>query len=150
MSMYALRIVGNIEDAEDAVQETFTKAWHTFESSNEIVNARAYLYRVLRNECIDHVRRSPNFESVDTIADISEEIIDTSVRDAAVWRAIDALPKQCRTIFLMSKRDGMTNAQIASELGLSEKTVKNQMTKAFSRLRKALAGNKKVFFLPFL
>ena len=50
----------------------------------------------------------------------------------------------------MSKRDGMSNAGIADELGISVKTVENQMTKAFSRLREALAPERKVFFLPFL
>ena len=87
------------------------------------------------------------FESV---ADISDEDIDTSERDAVLWTAIDALPERCRDIFLMSKRDGMSNAGIAAELGISVKTVENQMTKAFSRLREALAPERKVFFLPFL
>lgn len=50
----------------------------------------------------------------------------------------------------MSKRDGYSNEEIADELGISIKTVKNQMTKAFSRLREALNSGHKPFFLPFL
>ena len=50
----------------------------------------------------------------------------------------------------MSKRDGMTNAEIAEDLGISVKTVKNQMTKAFDRLRKDLTNGYRPFFLPFL
>lgn len=50
----------------------------------------------------------------------------------------------------MSKRDGLTNEEIAEEMGISIKTVKNQMTKAYGRLREALSDNHKPFFLPFL
>jgi RNA polymerase sigma-70 factor (ECF subfamily) len=50
----------------------------------------------------------------------------------------------------MSKQDGLSNEEIAEELNISIKTVKNQMTKAFSRLRDALDPKRKPFFLPFL
>ena len=50
----------------------------------------------------------------------------------------------------MSKRDGYSSEEIADELGISIKTVKNQMTKAFSRMREALSDGHKPFFLPFL
>lgn len=52
----------------------------------------------------------------------------------------------------MSKRDGYSNSEIAEELGISVKTVENQMTKAYRQLRDALAPvvGRKVFFLPFL
>lgn len=86
----------------------------------------------------------------DSIPDVSEEEIDTSIRDAKIWKAIEELPEKCKEIFLMSKRDGYSNEEIADELGISIKTVKNQMTKAFSRLREALSTGHKPFFLPFL
>ena len=64
---------------------------------------------------------------------------------------VDGLPSRCREVFLMSKRDGLSNVEIAAELGISVKTVENQMTKAFARLRSALtASGGKAFFLPFL
>ena len=85
-----------------------------------------------------------------SISEICEEVIDTSFRDARIWKAIDELPEKCREIFLMSKRDGLTNAEIAEEMNISIKTVKNQMTKAFARLRESLSTGHKPFFLPFL
>ena len=88
--------------------------------------------------------------NIDDVPEVEDEVIDTSIRDARIWRAIDELPKKCREIFLMSKRDGLSNSEIAEELNLSVKTVKNQITKAFSRLRDALPDDHKPFFLPFL
>ena len=82
---------------------------------------------------------------------MSDEEIDTSERDAALWRAIEALPERCRRIFLLSKRDGLSHAEIADEMGISIKTVENQLTKAYSRLRGELKGfGMPVVFLPFL
>lgn len=68
----------------------------------------------------------------------TEEDIDTSERDARLWKALDELPPRCRTVFLMSKRDSMSNREIAEELSISIKTVENQITKAYSRLRESL------------
>lgn len=96
---------------------------------------------------------------------VSEEDVDTSERDAMLWRRIDALPDRCREVFLMSKRDGLTHKEISEELGISIKTVENQITKAFKSLR--LAPNSShstqssnpsslplyltpIFFLPYL
>ncbi len=150
LGMYALRIVDNTSDAEDIVEETFMKAWQAISSGTEIGHFKSYMYRCVRNECVSFLRGKKEMEPIDSIPEISEEVMDTSFRDARIWKAIDELPEKCREIFLMSKRDGLSNAEIAEELNISVKTVKNQMTKAFARLRESLSTGHKPFFLPFL
>lgn len=150
LGMYALRIIDDEDNAEDIVEEAFLKAWQTISSGTIVENFNSYIYRSIRNECVNFLRRKNNFEDIDAIPEISEEAIDTSIRDARIWKAIDGLPEKCREIFLMSKRDGFSNQEIADELGISIKTVKNQMTKALSRLREALSQGHRPFFLPFL
>lgn len=150
LGMYALRIVEDAEVAEDMVQEAFMKAWMAVESNNRIDSFRSYMYQIVRNECISHLRRQREMISLDNVPDVDDETVDTSMRDARIWQAIDKLPERCREVFLLSKRDGLSNEEIADELGISIKTVKNQMTKAFARLREALSTNHKPFFLPFL
>ncbi len=108
------------------------------------------MYRIVRNEALDFMRRNRPTVGLDEVPEADEPAIDTSERDARIWRAVDALPERCREVFLMSKRDGLSNSEIAEELGLSEKTVRNQMTKAYSRLREVLSDGHKPFFLPFL
>lgn len=150
LGMFALRIVDNVADAEDIVEDAFMKTWHAISVGTEIENFNSYIYRSVRNECVSFLRRKRELEDIDSIPEICEEIIDTSFRDARIWKAIDELPEKCREIFLMSKRDGFSNAEIAEELGISIKTVKNHMTKAFARLRESLSTGHKPFFLPFL
>jgi len=62
-----------------------------------------------------------------------------------IREAIDALPMERRRVFVMSRYDGMTYQQIAEKLGISVKTVENQMGKALKFLREELAE-----YLPFL
>lgn len=150
LGMYAMRIVDDADDAEDLVEECFLKAWRAIDEGAEVDNFKAYLYRLVRNECVSFLRKKTDNVGIDMIPDVSDETIDTSERDARIWNAIDDLPEKCREIFLMSKRDGMSNEEIAEEMDISIKTVKNQMTKAFSRLRDALSYGHKPFFLPFL
>lgn len=150
LGMYALRIVDDAEVAEDLEQDAFMQAWIYIENGGEIGNFSSFMYRTVRNVCLKYLRNKHETLDESFIPDVSEEEIDTSFRDARIWKAIDGLPEKCREVFLMSKRDGLTNEEIAEELGISIKTVKNQMTKAFSRLREALSDGRKPFFLPFL
>ena len=150
LGMYALKIVEDAQEAEDIVEDAFMKVWQRIEKGDSIENFRAYMYRSVRNECISFLRNKKEFVEFENIPEIDDETIDTSERDAKIWKAIEELPEKCREIFLLSKRDGLSNEEIAIEMGISIKTVKNQMTKAFSRLREALSSGHKPFFLPFL
>ena len=150
LGMYALRIVDDADVSEDLVQDAFMKAWLYLENGGEIDSFSSFMYRSVRNACLSYLRDRREMLDESNIPEAGEEEIDTSFRDARIWKAIDALPDKCREVFLMSKRDGLSNEEIAEELGISIKTVKNQMTKAYSRLREALSSGHKPFFLPFL
>lgn len=155
--MYALRMVGDTDVSEDLVQDAFLKVWVYMEDGGDVRNLTAFMYRAVRNACVSYLRGLHDTVSPDDIpemadedSDVGRDEIDTSFRDARIWQAIDALPERCRQVFLLSKRDGLSNEEIAGELGISIKTVKNQMTKAFARLRDALDTRHRPFFLPFL
>ncbi|MDE5930716.1 MAG: RNA polymerase sigma-70 factor [Muribaculaceae bacterium] len=150
LGMYALRMVEEVAVSQDLVQDAFVKAWELVSGGAEIDNFKAWMYRSVHNLCVDYLRRRRQYENIDSLQDFSDERVDTSERDARVWKAIGNLPERCREIFLMSKRDGLSNEEIAEEMNLSVKTVKNQMTKAFARLREELADGHRPFFLPFL
>ena len=150
LGMFALRMVEDADVAEDLVANTFANVWQKMVEGLEIGNFKAYLYQSVRNECLVFLRNKKETVGLENILEIDDETIDTSERDAKIWKAIDQLPEKCRQVFLLSKRDGLSNEEIAQEMGISIKTVKNQMTKAFSRLRESLSSNHKPFFLPFL
>lgn len=151
LGMFALRILEDLPEAEDIVQDIFLRVWGQLEDGKEIVNLRQYLYRAVRNEAVRRKEKLNDEIPIEEMEDISQEEIDTSERDARLWAEIDKLPDKCREVFLLSKRDGLSNKEIAETMDISVKTVENQITKAFKRLRSAFTDHgTPVFFLPFL
>ncbi len=151
LGMYVLKLVGDVDEAEDIVQEVFGTL---IDRSSDIALAtvKPYLYRSVHNRALNWLRNNRGETSIEGIEEVTDEDIDTSERDARLWVEIGRLPQRCREIFLMAKRDGLSYGDIAEELGISVKTVENQITKALARLRDTLnsRGGRKVFFLPFL
>ena len=71
-----------------------------------------------------------------TIEDKNEQDFDRMIN--LVNKAIEKLPKKCKEIFILSKRDGLTNQEISEILNISIKTVESQITIAFKQLRKQI------------
>lgn len=147
LCLYALHYMGNIEAAEDIVQECYMKLWERLEESSHIDNRRAYLYMTVRNRCLDALKKkgipTELLKPYDTYGIIDDD--DAQVRaqtEAKLWTAIDSLPPKCREVFILSKRDGMKYEEIAEELGLSVNTVRNQISKALKLLKD---GTVKIF-----
>lgn len=140
LCLFALRFIERVEDAEDVVQQAFADVWDKNREDVKIANIRSYLYQAVRNRSLTLAAQSPetrsDTECLAEMEDLSEEEqVYQSERDARLWAAIDALPPERRKIFLLSKRDGLKYQEIAEELGLSIKTIENQMSKALKTLR---------------
>ena len=155
----ALHYLKDKDLIEDLVQEAFTAYWMKQAASDGIDSPRAYLYTAVRNRCIDAIRRQRQDVSLDSleneilpveddVAISDDEAVDNSVKEARIWSAIDRLPAKRRRIFLMSRRDGMKYSEIAQSLGLSENTVRNQISKALEAIRQGV--KKVILFLMSL
>ena len=151
MCLYALHYLGDSDMAEDVVQECFATLWEKLEAGLAVANRRAYLYMTVRNRCLDQLRRkgmqTEALKPYDTYGIIDDDDAqERSQIEARLWTAIDSLPEKCREVFLMSKRDGLKYEEIATELGISENTVRNQISKALKVLKD---GAIKIFMFFF-
>ncbi|MBP3827937.1 MAG: RNA polymerase sigma-70 factor [Prevotella sp.] len=140
LCMYALHYLQDIAQVEDMVQDAFVTMIEQEQNGKEINNHKAYLYTTVRNNCLDMIRREQQSVTMimpqDADGAISdEEAAERSFHEAELWTAIDSLPERCRIIFLMAKRDGKRYREIATELGITEKTVEHQVSKALKILR---------------
>ena len=150
LCVYALHYLKDKDLIEDLVQEAFTAYWMKQAASDGIDSPRAYLYTAVRN------RQDVSLDSLenerlpveDDVAISDDEAVDNSVKEARIWSAIDRLPAKRRRIFLMSRRDGMKYSEIAQSLGLSENTVRNQISKALEAIRQGV--KKVILFLMSL
>lgn len=136
---------------EDIVQEVFISLWEKRKSLAEIQSFKSYLFRAVRNKCIDNLRKEMRFsifslenEGVQELSyyDYSLEAMESDELKNHIEESIKNLPKSCRNIFVLSREAKLTYAEIADEIGVSRKTVENQIGIALKKIRKHLIDNK--------
>lgn len=151
LCLYALHYLGDVETAEDVVQECFMKLWEKLEEGTAVNNRRAYLYMTVRNRCLDLLKKkglpTESLKPYDTYGIIDDDDAqDRAQTEARLWTAIDSLPPKCRQVFILNKRDGLKYEEIADELGLSVNTVRNQISKALKMLKDGVVKIYMFFF----
>lgn len=143
---YAFSVLKDVAAAEEAVQDVFVKIW---EKRNELVitvSVKAYLYRAVHNNCLNRMDKKKTEVRMDDVplkvvhhaaapvADVQSRELEKAIADA-----LQQLPEQCRKVFELSRFGDMKYKEIAAALGISIKTVENQMGKALRIMREQLA-----------
>lgn len=154
---YAYTILKDEATAEEMVQNVFFNLWDRRERMNIEGSLKAYLYRAVHNESLnflkhqkvrasyrDHYTRQAVREAESSSGKIGTEELSTHIK-----KALDELPPQCGAVFRLSRFGGLKYREIAGELGISVKTVENQMGKALRILRTKLAEFLPVWILLF-
>jgi RNA polymerase sigma-70 factor (ECF subfamily) len=150
---YALTIVKNEMVAEEMVQNVFFKIWEKKAGLNLQSPALAYLYKSVYHESLNYLKhqkvkvayQSHTAYQLKNQTDQASKKVLLSELEQQINKALSELPEQCRTIFQMSRFEELKYQEIADQLGLSIKTVENQMGKALKLMRSKL-----VEYLPFL
>ena len=153
MYSYACVILKDEAEAEEIVQDVFVKLWEKRGGLQIETSLKAYLYRMVYNDCMNQVKHRNvvlKFQKEKTYAmknerDNAEHRMAASQLNEKLSHALRELPEQCRTIFQLSRFEDLKYREIAVQLGISEKTVENQMGKALKILRMKL-----VDFLPLI
>ncbi|MGE0792006.1 MAG: RNA polymerase sigma factor [Sandaracinaceae bacterium] len=149
----AVQMLGDGGDADDAVQETFLRAWRAIARFDGRSQLSTWLYRVCVNVCLNHIRKRKRHDAADIDspkvpepkADPTQGSTDPrhalEVRqlEAQVSVALEGLSESLRTTVIMVLVEGMPQKEVASVLGCSEGTIAWRIHEARRRLRLALA-----------
>lgn len=145
--------------AEEIVQDIFVYIWGNKENLKISTSVKAYLFSASKLKSLNHLRDSKNQKRIiDHLGKINAENTtepSDSFADVDEFRrildvAIEQLPDKCKEIFLLAKKEELSNKEIAEQLGISLKTVENQMTIALKKLREYLSPYRGKIFLFFL
>lgn len=136
---------------EDLAQEVFLRFWEKRHQLEITSSLEGYLRRMAVNEALAHLRKKKYFE--EEITDSTpmetdpggENHLLQSELEANIRLAINTLPPKCKTVFQLSRFEEMTYQEIADQMGISIKTVENQMGKALKVLREKLSDYLHVF-----
>lgn len=136
---------GDVQQAEDIVQETFLKVWEKRDTVC-IDTVRAYLYTIANHIFINNyqqkkvvlkfINKTKDNKSVES----PEFEMEMKEFDAKLQRALSELSDKNREVFLMNRIDDFTYNDIAENLGISVKAVEKRMSKALEHLRKYITG----------
>lgn len=162
---FAYRYVHDIHAVEDIVQDVFCKF---IERQGEIRHKEAiriFLYQCTRNKALDYLKKINNHEEFmnnygekkkldcyidNLVINRGEEKYDYDILLNTTWRIISSLPQKTKEIFILSRKENMSNKEIANQLNITVKAVEKHITKALSILRQELHNNKLISFLFFM
>ena len=122
MKSIAYNHLGNISDAEDAVQETFLKIHRAASTFTGEASFSTWMVRILINTCYDALRkrqRHPEDQEDETSFQRSAATVDDNKR-IALRKLLDSLPEQRRRVFALFEIEGLSHAEIGSILGITE------------------------------
>ena len=151
---FALRLTADPNDAEDLVQDTVVKAYRFFSSFEKGTNAKAWLYRILKNSYINSYRKKskePNQVDYDEVStyyeSVRDERMDTTDLEEMMFRdmlgddvnkALKALPEDFRTVVMLCDMDGFTYEEIANMLDVPIGTIRSRLHRGRNLLRAQL------------
>ena len=142
----ANKILNNRQVAEDVVQEVFLKLWEIRHKLRISSSLRSYLTRAVLNTSLNYLKKNKRIVQIDDIAqnnaaqnsDNTESRVAYNEIDKKLNQIISTLPPKCQLVFTLSRFEGMSNQEIADHMGITKKTVENQLNKALSKLREHL------------
>jgi len=144
---YASQLLPDSDEAEEEVQAMFLAVWEKREGLYISVSLKSYLYRAVHNRCLNRLKhasvRDGHREHTRYLGEATvESPVQILIGDELASRlqvAIQKLPEQCRLAFTLSRFDELKYGEIAAQLGISIKTVENQIGKALRILRTELS-----------
>jgi RNA polymerase sigma-70 factor (family 1) len=144
--------------AQDLTQNVFLSVWEHRSSIDISKSFSAYIYTIAQNLVYRQTEKmllayryeeyAQKFHSVEDTS--AEETVDYQFLEKLIGELIEQLPPSRREIFLLSRRNGLSNKEIASKLSISEKTVETQISRSLQFLRKHLNPHVAFSALPFL
>jgi RNA polymerase sigma-70 factor, ECF subfamily len=152
---YAHRFTKNKSISEEIVQQSFFKLWEKKESIQIEGSFVGYLYRIVRNNCLNHIKHQQiinrfnerylqSLNETEELINISQEnglsIYIASELENKITKAIENLPDHCRKIFKMSRYEGLKHQEIAEQQGITINTVQKQISIALGKLKTELSA----------
>jgi RNA polymerase sigma-70 factor (family 1) len=144
---FSITITKSKESSEEVVSDVFFKLWVNRSTLTTIENFHLYIYVVAKNLSINRAlkeKKDQSFSLDETIVDAKtihtdpEQLMITSEMHKRIRAAIETLPPKCQLIFKLIREDGLKYKEVAELLGLSLKTVENQMTIALKKISESI------------
>jgi RNA polymerase sigma-70 factor (family 1) len=144
--LFSKKYLRNDAEAEELIQQVFLKIWEKRESINPGLSFKAFIFKIVLNDIYNHIRKKRYenitsniyLESVPNYTESTQELIFYRNLKEKLDKLIKNLPPKRREIFMLSRKRGLSNNDIADALDLSVRTVENQLHRALNYLKENL------------
>jgi RNA polymerase sigma-70 factor (ECF subfamily) len=140
----AINLTRDVDSAKEIVQEVFYQFWKNHDAVKDGIAIRNYLKRAVINRSINYHKYNARFTGDEVLQHAPSAFINSDTQIEAnelqteIQRAMDKLPEKARVIFVLKRHEGLSLNEIADQLGISPKTVENQITRALKILKDEL------------
>lgn len=140
---FAFTFIHDTDESEEIVQRMFVRLWEKRKNLKIPENPKAFLFKSVYYESmkimrLKNTRKKHESKYISHLIPEQEESEDFSLFLPYLNTSIERLPKKCRQIFVLHKLEGLTQKEIADYLGISVKTVENQVANAILKLKEEL------------
>ncbi len=140
---FALQFTHSRTDAEEVVQDVFLKIWKNRLNLANIQLPQKYIYTMTRNQVFDHLSRVARnkrlheqvWANIHESGDYTEQAVLAAETANIVQKAVNGLSSRKQSIYYLSRREGLSNQEIAVQLGISVPTVKNSLVEILRYIR---------------
>lgn len=154
---FAHSYLKNEADAEELVQDVFMKIWEKRKTLDATQNIKSFIFKIAINTIYDFIRRKNVENAFNDFVKTNHESNSNSTWDTVIVNEmlgtlkelVAQLPEHCRKIYRLSKEKGLSNDEIAQKLGISKRTVENQLYRATAFLKKHFKNESAVALLFF-
>lgn len=145
--------------SEDVVQSIFIYLWENRGSIPLNSSIKSYLYTASKNKSLNHLRNEKNKHRIEgelfaqTVLfsdEMADKYLEFEELKTILSSAIEVLPQQCKTIYQLSRDEGLSHKEISERLGLTVKTVENQITIAIRKIKDYLQLYRDQIFILFI
>lgn len=135
------RLLGNLEEAQDAAQEAFLKAFRNFTKLDSERSASPWIYQIAVNACRDRMRRRRPLSPLDEAALVGgpwnpEQDAQRAEQRRIVMEGLSELGEKERMALVLRDLEGLETREVAAILGSSEETVRSQTSTARAKLKR--------------
>lgn len=142
---FALGLIKNETDADDITQLVFIKLWTNHAKLSEVENLDAYIFGITKNTVLNFIakNRQPEID-LDCLRETRatgatpQDQIEASDLKLLIDMVVEQMPQQRQTVYRLSREEGLSNDEIAQQLGIQKKTVENHLNLALGEIREML------------
>jgi len=141
LKQFILKHVPEQQSAEDILQDVFVKIHTHIETLRDKRKLQSWIYQITRNAIYDYYRDQRATTGVPEMPDLSEEPDDNDVERrlaASIKEMIDCLPAVYRQALILTEYEGLTQKELAGQLGLSFSGAKSRVQRAREKLKETL------------